>query len=81
MVTHNGWVFTQHAEARRIEMRLTRNRVVEAIENAAVSWRTSSHDNNGTTFAEGDLTVVADPDTRSVLTILWWTDEEYERAA
>jgi hypothetical protein len=79
MVTHQGWTLTPHAEERRIAMHLTRNRVIDAITKAHCTWHTSQHNNNGTTFAHGDVAVIADEADRTVITVLWHTADRYER--
>lgn len=81
MVTHGQWRFTEHAEERRISMRLTRNRVVEAIDNAECTWTTGSHRNRATVYAHLEISVVADADSGDVVTVLWRTAEDYHRAS
>lgn len=81
MVTHGQWRFTQHAEKRRIEMRLTRNRVVDAIHDAECTWTTTSHGNGATVYAHEEISVVAVADSRDVVTVLPRTVEDYDRAS
>lgn len=62
-------------------MRLTRNRVVEAIREAECTWTTSSHGNAATVYAHGEISVVADTESHDVVTVLWRRAEEYSRAS
>ena len=71
------WFLSLHAVARCREMGLTRTDVVRVLDDPAVSW--PSHGRR--VACAGDLAVVFDAQLGVVVTVLWWTQEHYRRAA
>lgn len=68
--TLNGWTFTDHADERRIQMRLTSNDVLEAVSDPEVTYCSPSYP--GTlTLLHGDLAVAVDEHEPVIITVLW----------
>lgn len=76
------WQLTLHAAERFHEMDLTSAEVLEALDHPEVTYGSDPRYSPTTrTYQAGRLAVVADPTTRSVVTILWRTDATYERGS
>ena len=71
------WFLTMHAIKRCREMSLDRTAVVAVLDDAEITWPSYGR----VVAAKGELAVVHDPTTRVVVTVLWWTQDDYQRAA
>lgn len=56
---------------------MDRAAVVAVLDDPQVTW----HSFGRVVAARGDISVVYVPETRVVVTVLWWTQEQYSRAA
>ncbi len=68
-----------HAEERRESMGLTRDDVLLVIADYEVCYEQSNYDDDETVFKRDDLSVVFSIPNNTVITVLYNTQENYER--
>lgn len=77
------WVLSPHAEQRADQMGVGLEHVFAVLRDPAVTYPPSraylARYPNRRLAASGDLTVVYDSSTRVIVTVLWNSDEEFER--
>jgi hypothetical protein len=75
-----GWILTEHAKLRMQEMGLNRVAVGLVANDPEVTY--TQGDRGWARVAQrGDLAVVFNPNTREILTVLWRSQERYQRRA
>lgn len=71
------WFLTSHAMKRCHEMGLDRAAVIAVLDDPQITWSSFGR----VVAARGDISVVHDPNLRVVVTVLWWTEDDYLRSA